>query len=135
MYNIQMFYTLHNDTFNIIMYTQIMTGMSEEDNATESAVEFLSSISQPSESNTVTSVADVVETSVTSFPMVSQSSELDTEEGATETMETSLSTVLQPSVSITNAAVEKLLETAPAKASRSNCTYILWITLKLEKIL
>lgn len=114
-----------------------MTGMSEEDNATESAVEFLSSISQPSESNTVTSVADVVETSVASFPMVSQSvsSELDTEEGATETMETSLSTVLQPSVSITNAAVEKLLETAPAKASRSNCTYILWITLKLEKIL
>lgn len=103
-----------------------------EDNATESSVESLSSASQLRESdNTVTSVADIVETSIASFPTVSQPSELDAAVGATKTMVAKpLSTVLQSGVPITSAAVEKLLETSPARASRSNC-YIVCITLKL----
>lgn len=88
--------------------------MPEEDNAIESSAESLSSTSQSSESDMVTFVADVVETSVASFPGVSQPpSEPDTT-GVTETT-ASFSAVLQPRVPITNAAVEKLLETAPAK--------------------
>lgn len=113
-------YVLYNFFFNFIIYTQIITGVPEEDNATESLVESLSSTSQFSESDMVTSAADVVETSVASFPMVSQPSEPDSTVDATETTVASFSTVLQPTVSITNAAVEKLLETAPAKASEIN---------------
>ncbi|XP_071626658.1 death-associated inhibitor of apoptosis 2 [Temnothorax longispinosus] len=96
----------------------IFTDVSEEDNPIESSVESFSSTSQSGESDMVASVADVVEeTSVASFPTVSQLRELDTTVGTTETTVAPFSTVLQPSVSITNAAVEKLLETAPAKAA------------------
>lgn len=87
--------------------------MPEEDNAVESSAESLSSTSQSSESDMVTYVADVVETSVASFPGVSQPlNEPDT--GARETT-ASFSTVLQPKIPISNAAVEKLLDTSPAK--------------------
>jgi len=92
--------------------------MPEEDNAIESSVESLSSTSQFSEpDNTITSV-NVVNTSAASFPTVSQPSEPETVEGATKIMVTPHSTVLQPSIPITNAAVEELLETTPAKVNR-----------------
>ncbi|XP_012523341.1 putative inhibitor of apoptosis [Monomorium pharaonis] len=93
----------------------IITGVPEEDNATEISVESFTSRSR--EPDTSTSMADVTETSVASCPTVSQFDESNTTINVTNTMVTSPSTVLQPSVSITNAAVEKLLETAPAKAA------------------
>ncbi|XP_011876980.1 PREDICTED: E3 ubiquitin-protein ligase XIAP-like [Vollenhovia emeryi] len=121
------------------------TSLPEENNTTESSTEPLSSTSQPNESDVVTSSAAVekalsvplvaqskepdtsvidVETPVLSSPAVPQSSKPDTAVGATEATVASLPTVLctvkpsvQPSVSITNAAVEELLETAPAKAA------------------
>lgn len=94
----------------------IISGVPEEDNAVESSAESLSSTSQSSESDMVTYVADVVETSVASFPGVSQPPSEPDATSATETT-ASFSTILQPKVPISNAAVEKLLETAPAKAA------------------
>lgn len=99
----------------------IITGIPEGNDATEPSVESLSSTSQFGESdNAITSGADVVETSVASFSTVSQPSEpneSDTAVGATQATVASLPTVLQPYVPITNAAVEKLLDTTPAKAA------------------
>lgn len=95
--------------------------MPEEDNAIEPTVESLSSTSQSGESDMVTFEADV-ETSVASFPTVSQqSTEPDT--SATETTVASFTSVLQPTVPITNAAVEKLLETSPAKVKMIELYY------------
>ncbi|KAL0120680.1 hypothetical protein PUN28_008391 [Cardiocondyla obscurior] len=95
----------------------LITGVSEDNNAPESSVGSLSSTSQSNESNMVTSVADSVANSVVSFPTVSQTNESDTTVDVTESTVASLSTVLQPSIPITNAEVEKLLETPPAKAA------------------
>ncbi|XP_039307614.1 baculoviral IAP repeat-containing protein 7-A isoform X2 [Solenopsis invicta] len=94
----------------------IITGVPEENNAAESLVESLTSTSRSREPDTL-SVADIVETSAASFPTVSQLGESDTAISVTETMVTSPLTVLQSSVQMTHAAVEKLLETTLVKAA------------------
>ncbi|XP_011630439.1 baculoviral IAP repeat-containing protein 7-A isoform X1 [Pogonomyrmex barbatus] len=97
----------------------IITGISEEDNAAETSIESLSSIPQSNESDAMASVADVAATSITSLPTISQLSESTTGTiaDAAEATVVSLPTILRSNEPITNAAVEKLLETVPAKTA------------------
>jgi len=105
-----------------------------EDNATESSVESVSTSLQNSKpDNTIASATDIVETLGASVSTVSQPSELSTPVDVTETMVASLSTVLQSKVSITNAEVEKLLETAPAMASKMIKLYICMYYIKIRE--
>ncbi|KYN30917.1 Apoptosis 2 inhibitor [Trachymyrmex septentrionalis] len=112
-------YCVDNRNFDL----SIITGM-PEDNATESLVESVSTLQNSKPDDTISSATDIVETLGASVSTVSQPSESNTPVDATETMVASLSTVLQPNVSITNAEVEKLLETAPAMASKMIKLYI-----------